>query len=506
MNCRVALALGTLFASLWAITPAVGATFDVAVCKAPGGAPAGTDGWTAINATPGMQYDLSCEDGQFGVAAGPLQTELPQGFQTGWKFDLPKPLTIKSFKVEKFSSVTMWSGWSGQIWGHLHDQPEWLGLTSCDGDNCAMPLTEFPAHDIGSIGFGIRCSYKPCSAGSYAAMHVSQLLLTIDDPASPQIESADGSLLAPGPITRLATLGFRASDPESGVRLAQLEVDGQVVASQSFNTPLETCQEPFKRVDPCPHSVDAALGFDTSHLLDGPHSARLLVFDASGDHPAIAGPWQIATDNSRVANLCQAPLGSGARVRLLRSTVNFGRGTSMVLTWPGMPWATGRAVVFAGRDHLAQTAVAARKRGGRYVADIPSGHNRLVRIGIHDANAIGPYFCSRPLWLKVRAGATIHAAPRHLSNGERVRVTGRLRGTARSARTVVLQARARGGRRNWVPVAVTRSRKRGRFQFTYRFERTLQRTDYLFRVRVPAQRGFPYTSGHTRSRSVYVDP
>jgi hypothetical protein len=497
--------VGVLIAGI-SPTAVIAAPFQVHMCKAPDGSVLGTEGWTAINPQSGVYYDLSCLDGQFGVSTGPLSAPLPRGYRTGWQFDLPKPMTLTSLAVEGWSSVTEWSGWSAQIWARLHDQPNWLNVTSCDGANCTMPFVSLPAYDAGSIGFGISCSYSACAAGSYAAMHLNQVILTVDDPASPAITTVDGSLLHAGQLAGMTAISFTANDYESGVRTAYLEVDGRVVAAKNFDTTTTTCHEPFTRVDPCPKAVADSLGFDTAALSDGPHSARLLVYDASGAHPGVAGPWAFTTSNSRVANLCAAPVGPGASISPRHPSVRYGHGTSLGFRWPAIPWPAAQAVLLVGRDHLSVMGRAVAKGPTRYVLELRPRQNRIVRIGVRPAGSTGPYYCSGPRRVAVRAGVSLKARPRQLTNGHAVRLRGRLAGRRAVDRTIILEARAKGGRRAWTPVKVLHAGRRGRFSFRYAFERTYMTTRYLFRARVPVQRGFPYAAGRSGRRRVVVDP
>ena len=109
--------------------------------------------------------------------------------------------------------------------------------------------------------------------------------------------------------------------------------------------------------------------------------------------------------------------------------------------------------------------------------------------------------------MKVRAGVRLTIRPRHLRNGESIRLGGRVLGRSRPARgkTVAVQARARGASA-WTTVTLMRTNATGRFKFNYRFRKTFRTTTYEFRALVPRERGYPYLSGRSRARRATVSP
>lgn len=489
-------------------TDARGGTYDVHVCRGSDGTVFGTTGWEALNPSPGMSYDLGCEDGSFGVATGPISSPLPANFRTGWQFNLSKPLTIASIDADYVGQVTPFSGGSAQIWAHHYGEPGWLDVSSCEGEDCVVSFKDQPMYGMGAIAFGIRCGpSQACAAGSYADMELNYLKLRINDPQVPQINSAVTSLASGVPVAGPTSVTFSARDLESGIRSATLEIDGKAVATRVFDTDAHTCHEPFVRLNPCPSAVSGSLAGDTTMLSDGRHSARVLVSDATGTNAGIAGPWTFTTANRLVRNLCSAPMGASARVRLKPRSVRFGRGAALHVRWPTVPWTSAEVALLTGKSRLAISRPVTLSASGRSVLDVPSGHNRLVRVGIRPAGSTGPFACSKPLAVRVTAGVTLRVHPRLLDNGHTVRLRGRLFGGRRArGRSVVVEARAKGGRRRWTPVTVLHARKGGRFHFRYRFARTYQTTRYFFRARVPRQRGFPYVSGHSARVPVLVEP
>lgn len=504
---RFALLAVSLVALLGGASTANAGTYDMYVCKGSDGTLFGTSGWVALNPQPNAFYDLGCEDGHFGVSAGSTSASVPAGFRTGWQFTLPKPLTITSIDADYLGSVTEWKGWSTQIWGRRHDQPQWLDISTCEGENCGASFKDLATYGMGSIAFGIRCGpSQACPAGSYADMEVSYLKLRLNDPQVPHVDSLATRLANHVPISGVTSVAFSASDAQSGVRFALLEVDGRAVASRSFDTDARTCRAPFTRIMPCPARVAGTLNADTTVLKDGPHLARLLIYDATATNAAVAGPWSFTTNNRQLYNLCAGQLGPSARVRLKPRTVAFGRGSTLRVRWPTAPWAPAEVALLTGRRHLSVSRSVPFAASHVSILDVPRGHNRVIRAGIRPSGSTGPFACSKPLTVRVRPRVRLRAKPRLLENGHTVRLRGRISGKGARGRAVVLEARARGGRRRWTPVTFLHAGRHGRFRFSYRFARTYQRTRYVFRARVPRQRGFPYAPGHSRRVRVLVAP
>jgi hypothetical protein len=87
-----------------------------------------------------------------------------------------------------------------------------------------------------------------------------------------------------------------------------------------------------------------------------------------------------------------------------------------------------------------------------------------------------------------------------LRNGQSVRFYGTIRGN-KQRKVLEVQVRKPGG---WDTIASVRSDSTGRWSWRYRFRRTYEPTRYKFRARVRTEAGFPYATGHSRTRWVLV--
>jgi 5-hydroxyisourate hydrolase-like protein (transthyretin family) len=91
----------------------------------------------------------------------------------------------------------------------------------------------------------------------------------------------------------------------------------------------------------------------------------------------------------------------------------------------------------------------------------------------------------------------------HLANGQTLTFRGRVGGTPRPAKGVVVALEVRKGR-SWQPFHNTNTKRNGRFASSYRFIHTTAVQHYKFRARIPAQVGYPYDGGTSRPVAVVV--
>jgi hypothetical protein len=107
----------------------------------------------------------------------------------------------------------------------------------------------------------------------------------------------------------------------------------------------------------------------------------------------------------------------------------------------------------------------------------------------------------------VRGGVVLHADPASLSNGEVLRLRGRVRTRGapvpRRGKLVAIQylEEATGV---WRPVLVTRSDHSGRFQARYRFRYISGPATIALRAVALAEERWPYAPGASRRRVVRV--
>jgi hypothetical protein len=163
-----------------------------------------------------------------------------------------------------------------------------------------------------------------------------------------------------------------------------------------------------------------------------------------------------------------------------------------------------RAEGKAGGESIRRVAVT--DRTGRFVLRLPPGTSRRVGVSFHGGDGLAPAH-HRSLALRVRAAVSLIAAPRQLSTGESVTLSGRVRaGAARipaRGKLLTIQYLDRAGGR-WRPALIVRTGSRGRFKARYRFRYVTDAARIRLRATAPPEAGWPYVSGSSAPVTVIV--
>lgn len=133
---------------------------------------------------------------------------------------------------------------------------------------------------------------------------------------------------------------------------------------------------------------------------------------------------------------------------------------------------------------------------GRFALTVGPGPRRRLLLSYAGVGDGLP--AQRRLRLGVPASSSIRASRRRLDSAGRVRFSGRVR-RGGTGLVVVLQGRERG---RWRTFADTRTRRRGKWQASYRFSGRPGR--YPIRARIRRQTGLPYDTGYSRRVIVRV--
>jgi hypothetical protein len=139
---------------------------------------------------------------------------------------------------------------------------------------------------------------------------------------------------------------------------------------------------------------------------------------------------------------------------------------------------------------------------GRFALKAPAGPARTLRFQYPGSSTTRP--AAADVTLRVGAGVSLQCRPCRLRNGQAVLLHGRLRGGAvpPDGKLLTLQARTSRG---WRTFATTRARgTRATWRYRYRFTDTTSTVSYAFRVVVPAESGYPYVRGVSKTARVRV--
>jgi hypothetical protein len=343
---------------------------------------------------------------------------------------------------------------------------------------------------------------------------IPQVAVAIDDPAPPRVISTSGSLLeSSGPLRGERHVAMKLSDVGSGLYRVAVEVDGDRMDARPIDDNQGACRMPFVTPVPCKLTASVDIPIDTTRLTDGTHGITVRVLDATGVNSATVGPVNIVVDNlpdPPLRGTAACPTRSSATVRrtLKSRIVRYGRAALITGRVVGSKTRLKGALVgVVDNPAIAtQSRLARVGRRGRFSIRVRPRQSTRVQPILVSAGGLAEA-CGRPLRLAVRAGIRLTAHPRHLRNGQSVRLRGRVapRRLPPQGKTVAIEARARGAS-SWTTVTQLRSDAAGHFKFAYRFRKTFQTTTYEFRVFVPRQRGYPFRRGWSRIRRVTVSP
>jgi hypothetical protein len=138
---------------------------------------------------------------------------------------------------------------------------------------------------------------------------------------------------------------------------------------------------------------------------------------------------------------------------------------------------------------------------GRFAYPIGPGASRAIRFHYRGTALVKPTTSEVRVLVPARSSITVDR--RRLSNGQKVRFRGALRGgyVPRGGKLIDLQAYYRGG---WRTFATPRTDARGRWGYRYRFGATRGIVRYRFRARVRAEAAYPFELGYSRVVRVTV--
>jgi hypothetical protein len=202
----------------------------------------------------------------------------------------------------------------------------------------------------------------------------------------------------------------------------------------------------------------------------------------------------------RRSRVCRRRLVTKPKLRVGRSVRLFGRLTVNHRAMPGAPVEMWRQL--DGATDWKRVGAATTSKTGRFSYKARRGPARTIRFRYPGTAHIRGR--NRDVRLRVRASTSIAIKPRAAITGEYVTFHGHLRGGWLPAGGVLveLQVRTRG---RWRTFAQPRaSGTTGRWAYRYRFETVRGKARFRFRARVRRQRGFPFTTGHSRQLRVRV--
>jgi hypothetical protein len=550
-----AAALSVLVAAavLVAAGSAQAGEYQVYSCRTPSGEVAPTDGWSG-SVVPAKAYfnyaNDTCEAGGALIAAlGDQTTHQASIDRATWTFEAPAG--------DRLVGATLWR--AGYLHGEAGEHASyrlWLAGPAIQNafDDCLyteacpnqgettqpmssanllpVPPANLGAHLYVSVSCGIAAEGSECGDhfgdpnGYAAVVYLYAADLTLEQEAGPSADGVSGELASAPTVSGTSDVAFSATDPGSGVYEAVFSVDGQVVQSAVLDENGGRCknvdqssggQAAFLYLQPCPGSVSADVGFDTTKVSNGAHHLVVSVIDAAGNAapvldrevtvanppaPSAPGPSAPALPNGTNASTQATLAVSWKGTKSERLTAGYGRAETITgqLTAPGgVPISGAQVEVLATPDYTGakQLAMASARTGqdGRFTVRLPGGvSSRTLRFAYRSHLGDALPVATRRLTLTVRAGMTLTISPRTASVGRSIFFRGRLRGGPIPAdgKQLVLEARSPGG--PWIEFDVIRTDSRGRYHGSYRFKFPGP-ANYQFRVLSEPESDYPFAAG-----------
>jgi hypothetical protein len=525
--------------------------YHVYSCRMPDGEVAPVDGW--VGSVEGIYVYATNTCAQGGSLTAALEDQAMRNANTDlatWAFAVPAGDALKTARLWRAgdadgggaldATYRLWLG------GPLNFDDEADSFSQCaGGSTCLSGLGEItnplspknlvvvPPSHLGSHLYadatcsgedGFKCPSGQGDPSNYAAViYLYAADLTLEQQDGPTASGAGGELASAATVGGTSDVTFSASDPGAGVYEAVFSVDGKVMQSTVIDEAGGSCRNvgqttdglpAFLQLKPCPSSVSADVGLDTTKVANGEHHLVVSVLDAAGNSAPVL-------DRNLMVENPGAPgplngVGASAQATLTarwqatqKPTLNTGFGYRETirghLSGPGGKPISGAQIDVSATPAYSGGSTAAMKAprtdaDGRFVLHIaPGASSRALRLSYRVHLGDPRPVATRTLRLAVRASLSLGIAPRTASAGSTIRFHGRLRGgpIPKGGKSLVLEARSGGA---WIEFDVIHSDRRGRYHSTYTFKFPGP-ADYQFRVLCEAEADYPYA----RAASSIVD-
>jgi hypothetical protein len=483
--CAVALALAM------ADTARAG-QYVMRTCNVPAAERTTVGPWHLNAMTAGTFYVDDCAGGGgFGFNAGTI----PWGTPTGMTLETPPAIFIRRIRLwmvvrlrstgDQLFAVVESGGPSGSAPVGLFGDPG--GSTLADPYvSPVLPADTTVYHVLVNCVGGAMVG---CTAVDSNVLDIHGIEATLEEGLAPTGSIDGGELLAGGPQAGVRALTYSAKDLQSGVASVSALLGTVVVGAADFTG--ECAHADFAA---CPQVRNGVLSVDTRKVADGIYPVTLRVRDAAGNEQTVVSPTAI-----QVANGAGSAVGQGGTTagRLIASftanhrvklTVGYGRRVRIrgrLLGPSNEP--IGGAIVQAGENPA--SALASPRSGS--VTTAPDGSfSYTTGPGTSRTIVLTYGGASIQLRLRVKASATLEVSLRGIT----VRYGGRVlsRPLPKRGKLVEIEGRAPGA--GWKTFAKRRTDRRGRYAGTYRLRIHRPGVRLQFRVRVPAERGYPFVA------------
>jgi len=368
--------------------------------------------------------------------------------------------------------------------------------------------------DMRRFGIQVACETggSACAASPPANPEgaLKDITYTLIDPTPPTLNVAGGSLFEGAVQMGTQSVGFEAADSGSGVRSVIVRVNGDDAARSTAKCALgKGFALGFL---PCPArlSGEVAVATTAAAWRNGRNRVTTCVEDYSSSSRVCGPTRKVRALNGCVGNA--PPADSGQTMELtwpgqrgvVRSRQGRARKATVRLFGPGRVPLAGAAVCFSraiptDKTGLERLIAAGAITGpdGRAAAKVRGQSSRTV-YATYWAN--GETAITDKIELEVSPAIRLELrAPKHPEVGDRVRVVALLRGKYKANRKVCFYASGPGRDK----FACDETGPGGRARVGYELREAGR---VRFYARVPNQRDYPYTRGHSAKKALQVDP
>jgi hypothetical protein len=394
------------------------------------------------------------------------------------------------------------------------------------GDPIVTPTYGIDTHRFQLMLFCSADAPDACYPDHEYPLEIRGAEVTLEESVLPSLALTGGTLGSGGPQAGVRSVGYDASDTESGVAKVEVLLNDRVVAVRDFSADPARC--PHTNWNACQERLVEEVAVDTSAVPDGTYTLGARATDAAGNGTvaregpvtirngspsAAGGPGQATGKPGGGAVAAGPPIGvhlthvDSKRTFVTTRLIRYGsratlRGVLRDSAGDPIPNAVIDVLLQTERKNSRLRKVTSRTTDakGRFEYRTNPGPSRLVRFGYGRTSANSMYSFTHDVKVKTKAGVTLHVSRSRLRNGQSVRFHGTIRGN-KQRKVLEVQVRKPGG---WDTISSVRSDSKGHWIWRYRFKRTFEPTRYAFRARVRTESGFPYATGHSRQRTVTV--
>ena len=516
-------------------------------CRTPSGAAAPPDGWSGLLATGDAPDDYAintCAEGGALIAAlGEATTHATLVDKATWTFTVPAKETMASATLWRASRGHSRIGESGDYQTWMSGRTEFEVFDECLSFRCGgqgevgNPFSSsnrvvVPSNNLGNLYGNVACfsgsTGNVCGNGfgdpsGYAvAWYLYAADIVLEQTEGPSAKNVTGPLATEKPLGGTSDVIFEATDPGSGVFQAVFNVDGHVVQEAVIDENGGHCRNvgqttdglpAFLYLQPCPKSLTADVGFDTTRVSNGVHHLIVSVTDAAGNAATVLDRSVVVQNELGVCNAeCDGHASlHAADAQLLRRTItrryaNSGLTlTGQLVDHASVPM-TGAAIElrqqasYPGAPDVS-VATTTTDAKGDWKLRVPKGPSRLITVG-YRSRSNNPTFATQLQYRETVAAGVRLSAPRRARPGRAFAFRGGLAGGyIPPGGTLVSLEIFFGG--EWREIALLRTNRRGAFAYRYTFA-AIGPATYRFRAQLPHTIGYPFASGASRSSYIHV--